>query len=109
MLRPAGIFVACMLLIGIKPGQAQKKVTDKMSDVMAVEFQSEEPCPLHGPVPVLVTLTNVTPQPIQVLLPYPNPNNLEFRSLTQGFAPTKVVEPELIERTVPITVEPGRN
>lgn len=79
-----------------------------MSDKIVVELHSQEQRLVQGPVPVLAMLTNVSPTTIHVLLPYPNPSNLGFRSLTQYFGAAKAVEQDPIERTAPIMIEPGK-
>jgi hypothetical protein len=119
----ASILAVCVLLIGVGPAWAQgpetsqkvtrqketrQKETSKMSDIIAVDLQSPQAIPLDGPVPVVATVKNLSPSAVSILLPYPNPNNLGFRSLTEGFASPKVVEKNEIERTAPITIEASR-
>jgi hypothetical protein len=80
-----------------------------MTQPITVELQSPPPHLFQEPVPVFITLTNLRPEPVSVLLPYPNPNNLGFQCLTEHFAAAKTVEEDAIERTAPITIEPGQN
>lgn len=79
-----------------------------MASSISVSVASlERPSILYGPVPVVVTVRNLFSSSVQILLPYPNPNNLRFDCTTQGFTTQKVVAREEIERSVPISLDPG--
>jgi hypothetical protein len=62
-----------------------------------------KPVLLRGPIPAVVTVRNASAAPVEVLLPYPNPNHLSFDCPT---AKRKEVQPAS-ERTIPIDVAPG--
>ena len=79
--------------------------TTIMNDVISVSFESPmEPALLHGPVKATITVKNLTRQPVEVLLPYPNPNNLAFECKTPGLARSKPVEFEEIGRVIPTAI-----
>jgi len=85
-----------------------KRGVPMMSDVISVAVSaSEKPSLLHGPVPGIVAVKNISSRPVHILLPYPNPNDLSFECKSAGLAEPKEVEREEIERTVPIAVDPG--
>lgn len=78
-----------------------------MNNLISVAVYSEKVSLLGAPVPATVAVTNASPFPIEILLPYPNPNNLAFNCLTLGFAAPKQVEHQEIERTIPTSIAPG--
>lgn len=81
-----------------------------MNDKISVNVTgSEKPSFLHGPVKAIVTVNNISLNPVQILLPYPNPNYLSFGCKSEKFAKQKIVEQENIERTVPIAINPGES
>ncbi len=61
---------------------------------------------LNEPVPAILTVVNTGTVPIELLLPYPNPNNLIFKCLGDVVL-TKPLEQNQPERTVPLHLEPG--
>src|SRR4051794_30218401 len=59
----------------------------------------------RGPIPAVVVVHNRSTQPIEVLLPYPNPNNLRFESASATPRPVAFMANE---RTVAIPIPPGQ-
>lgn len=85
----------------------QQKGNFMIDDKILVKISgADKPALLHGPVYVTVLVKNISDQPVQVVLPYPNPNNLTFECTVFGFALPKRVPRAVIERTVPIKIEP---
>jgi hypothetical protein len=81
-----------------------------MDDIVSVAVSGgSKPSILHGPVEARVTVANLLPHTVQILLPYPNPNNLSFVSNANDFAKPKEVERLRIERTIPIQINPGKS
>ena len=58
-----------------------------------------------GPIPATVLIQNASAGPVEVLLPYPNPNHLRFDCAS---GTRKHVERQEIERTIPIALAPGQ-
>jgi hypothetical protein len=78
-----------------------------IKDIVVTVRGSEKPKLFQGPVEAIVTVKNVSTHPVEILLPYPNPNHLGFACKSQGYAKPKQVEHEEIERTAPIRIDPG--
>jgi len=80
-----------------------------LSNLISVTVSgSGRPELIQGPVAAIVKINNLSTQPVEILLPYPNPNNLSFTGSGAEFAKRKAVAREEIERSVPIVIEPGR-
>lgn len=62
------------------------------------------PVDRRGPIPAVVAIRNASTGPVELLLPYPNPNHLRFESTS---ATRKEVEHQEVERTVPVSIAPG--
>ena len=79
-----------------------------MAGVIAVSVAgSDRPTYFRGPVPVIVSVSNISLDPVKILLPYPNPNNLSLRALGDTAVRQKTVERKRSERTVPIELAAG--
>ena len=79
-----------------------------MAGVIAVSVAgSDRPTDFRGPVPVIVSVSNISPDPVKILLPYPNPNNLRLHALGDTAVRQKTVERKRSERTVPIELAAG--
>lgn len=119
-LRFSGVLV--LLVAGFLTSCTNKKeVVDKneyiykngvsmMNDKISITVSgSQKPSFLHGPVKAIVVVNNISANPVQILLPYPNPNYLSFECKSEEFARQKVVEQKDIERSAPITINPGES
>jgi len=84
-----------------------QKEAEKMSNAIAVTIQSPQPSLLGGPVPVFLTVANPNAEPAKVLLPYPSPNNLSFRCMSNDVALPKPIEPDPVGRAAPMLIQPG--
>jgi hypothetical protein len=80
-----------------------------MNNMVSVNVYADKVSLLDGPVAATVEVSNVSADTIEISLPYPNPNNLTFSCLTEGFATQKQVKLQEIERTIPIRIMPGAN
>jgi len=78
-----------------------------MNNPISITVHSEKSSLLGAPIPVSMAVTNTSQFPIEILLPYPNPNNLAFGCITQGLAKPKQIERQEIERTIPVKISPG--
>lgn len=58
----------------------------------------------RGPIPAVVVVHNRSARPIEILLPYPNPNNLRFESASATPRPVAFIANE---RTFAIPIAPG--
>jgi hypothetical protein len=88
---------------------AQDRGVTPMSNVISVSVVGpSEPKIVGSPVPSTVTVSNVTTRPIRILLPYPNPGNLEFDSEGNGVIEKKKVDVKEDERTIEIPIPAGR-
>ena len=97
--------VVAILCIFVHVGKASN-----MIDVLHITITgSERPNLLLGPVEAIVTVKNISTQRVEIHLPYPNPNHLRFECKAPGFAVPKPVDEEVIQRTIPIAVDPGDN
>jgi hypothetical protein len=67
---------------------------------------SKNPDVLGGPIAATLLFRNHSSQRLTILLPYPNPNHLEFECRTPGFAIRKEVERREEDRTIPIPIAP---
>ncbi len=98
-------------VVGLEKREAQvagaTKEDKPMSPTITVNTTSPQSQPFGGPVAVRFTIANGSAEAIDILLPYPNPNNLAFRCETPNFAEPKIVEREEVERTAPITILAG--
>jgi hypothetical protein len=85
----------------------QEKGIPMLDDVLRVTISGAgERDLLRAPVQAIVAIKNISEHRIQILLPYPNPNNLSFECKSVGLAIKKQVERDVIERTVPINIDP---
>ena len=77
----------------------------QMSDIITVNISaSERSFPTEGIVPVVFEIKNEMPYEISVLLPYPNPNNLQFSS---AHLKIKELKREIVERSAPVYIAAG--
>jgi len=98
------------LVIAMLLAQLPMKGAAHMSNVITVSVSSSDARKLFGgPIPAVVTVANASSQPVDILLPYPNPGYLRFESQTPGLATPKAVETPENERSIPIRIGQGKS
>ena len=68
---------------------------------------SEKPSYLHGPVPVVVTIANVSGTQLSIQLAYPVPEVLRFRCRNLDVGAPRPVSERTMAQSVPIAIAPG--
>ena len=78
-----------------------------MKDMVSVSISgSGQTDLLGGPIAAQLMISNWSSNSVEILLPYPNPNNLDFCSQSDAVE-NKSVEPQSVERTIPIYIAPS--
>jgi hypothetical protein len=94
----AGLLVLCELCLALQGTRSLN-----MSTPIDVTVRgSDRPSFLHGPVPVTITVRNVSAEPVSILLAYPVAEGLRFESRSPSIAAPKGVASQTMTRTVPI-------
>lgn len=104
----AAALAVVLLMAWVPHLPAQSRGSMNMNGAITATLQSSErQSYLHGPVPVTVTVSNVSTAPLSILLAYPVPETLRFESDNLEIAAQKRVAVGAMARTAPIDIAPG--
>src|SRR5262245_44569266 len=104
----AAVLVGMLLLASVSRLAAQSQRSLNMNETITVSLRSSDrPSLLYGPVPVTVTVRNVSAAPLSILLAYPIPEGLRFQSRNPEVAVLKPAAAGIMTRTAWIDIASG--